>query len=84
MTPAVNACRTVLQELGNFTAQMVAGKHKFEDELVSMRHDWRYLEEDLAQLKLAVSERAQHIEHNTAAAIAAQTEDMAQVCPLLM
>ena len=77
--PLLDACRTVLQELGYFSAQMVAGKHEFDGKLVSIRHDWRYLEEDLAQLKLAMSERARQLDHKTEAAIALQSDNMAQV-----
>ena len=56
---------------------MVTGKQDFEDKLVSMRHDWRCLEEDVSHLTVALSVGAKQVLEEAGAAVALQTQNMA-------
>ncbi|KAL3136878.1 hypothetical protein ABBQ32_006490 [Trebouxia sp. C0010 RCD-2024] len=66
--------RSTLQELGSFQGQMVTVGQTLTDKLVSLRHDWGGLIEDIARLKTAMSEGADRIreEAEIGAQIAAQ------------
>lgn len=67
-------CRSTLQELGSFQGQLVTGGQKLANKLVSLRHDWGGLRDDIAHLRTALSEGGDRIreEAETGAQNAAQ------------
>lgn len=58
--------------MGNFQGELVTGGQQLADRLVSMRHDWQGLEQEVAELKTAMSDGARKF--RAEAAIRAQDE----------